>query len=476
MKLRKTYKRPGIVLAMALLCFSFISTVYGADTGNESLLSVTEESQIKPITDGSTKYILKSNGFYCLNADGTKEEKQAVHYFDHMEINGTVLDGYYYHDADGRFAAGNERLVHLENVVCGERTFDGYYMAQNLGKLTAGPRIRYFEKLEDGGLVLNGYYYFNEMGKLVSEPGIRMVKMSCNGRMFDGGYYFGGADGALLEEEGMTPEGFSVEADGKVMDSLGMDTLKSRLEDMTSGYEGEWSVFVKDLETQEEILLDGKPIYSASLIKIFTLAASYHNMENVRRHEGKILGVSPDDAKVSVKIKDLLWNMIAVSDNESYNELVRLQTQSHDFLAGAQWINTYLEDEGYTSTSVQSILQPSSSESVSLGGKNTTSVKDCGLILERIYKGECVNQEASSEMLGILLEQECTWKIPEGIPEDVRIANKTGETDTQQHDIAIVYGPKTTYILCVMSEGCQEDEAIDYIREISRMVYYYLNL
>ena len=43
--------------------------------------------------------------------------------------------------------------------------------------------------------------------------------------------------------------------------------------------------------------------------------------------------------------------------------------------------------------------------------------------------------------------------------------------------MAIVYGPKTTYILCVMSEDFKSgSEAIDNIRSISGVVYNYLNL
>lgn len=478
MKLPICYQRIKILLGTAFLFLVFAAPVFGAEAGNGSLISVTEESQIKPLTDGSGKYLLKSDGFYCLNIDGTKENVPAVHYFDHMEIDGTILHGYYYHDADGRFSAGNSRMVHLANVTCGDAVFDGYYMIQNLGKLTSAPRVRYFENFTIDGLTLQGYYYFNENGRLVMESGIRNLEMSCNGRMFEGAYYFGGTNGALVQEEGTTPEGFPVDADGRVagMENPGMAALKPQLESMLIGYEGEWSVMVKNLGTDEEILLNNKPLYSASLIKVFALAASYDNMEQVRVHEGQMLSSPADSDVTAVKLNDLLWNMIAVSDNESYNEVVRLQTESHDFLEGAKDINTYLEAEGYTETSVQSILQPSSSESVSLGGKNTTSVKDCGLFLERIFKGQCVSTEASLEMLGFLLDQECTWKIPEGVPEGIRIANKTGETDSDQHDIAIVYGPKTTYILCIMSEGCAEDTAIDYIRNISRTVYYYLNI
>lgn len=31
-----------------------------------SMLSVTDEAQIRPINDGSEKYLMKSDGFYCL--------------------------------------------------------------------------------------------------------------------------------------------------------------------------------------------------------------------------------------------------------------------------------------------------------------------------------------------------------------------------------------------------------------------------
>ena len=65
---------------------------------------------------------------------------------------------------------------------------------------------------------------------------------------------------------------------------------------------------------------------------------------------------------------------------------------------------------------------------------------------------------------------------PQGLPDGIKSANKTGETDQDQHDIAIVYGEKTTYILCIMSEGCPEETAVTNIQKISKIVYNYLNL
>lgn len=450
-----------------------------------SLLSVTEEAQILAIEDGSGKYLLKSDGFYCLNEDGTLETAPAVHYFDHLVIDGTVFDGYYYHDESGKFRAGNPYMTYLNLPAAAEEapekmavSFEGYFMVNNLGKLTAAPQVRYMNDLKLNNQSFNGYYYFDEYGELVTETGIHELDMTSNGQHFEGMYYFGGENGLLVQEEGTTPEGLSVDETGHLKDSdkLGMGTLEPKLTEMLESYPGEWSAYVKNLDSGEEILINNQSMYSASLIKAFVLADSYNEMENVMANEGQKLKKEADSPEVKVKVDDLICNMITVSDNESFNELVRLQSEKNDFKEGAEKINEYLKEEGYGDTSVQHTLAPSASPSIGLGGRNTTSVKDCGMLLERIYKGDCVSKAASEEMLNILLQQEVDWKIPSGLSSDVKVANKTGETDTSQHDIAIVYGEKTTYIFCVMSQNCPESTAIHNIRDLSRVAYYHLNL
>lgn len=473
-----------------LACAVWGSMVFPASAwaaGQESLLSVTEEAQIRPISDGTGKYLMKSNGFYCLNVNGGKDGAASVHYFDNYEIDGTVLDGFYYHDAEGRFKAGDSHLVHLKNLAAELNTqmnqteslvFDGFYMVNNLGKLSSAPQVRYFENQVIDGVTFNGYYYFNEYGRLVTEPGIHPLDMVCNGQEFKGSYYFGGQGGALLQEETVTEDGFVVGTTGRIMnlDELGMKNLKPQLENMLSEYQGDWSIYVKDLNSEEYILINDRQYYSASLIKAFVMAKTYKDLENVFEHEKLKMNTTDTDA-AREKVEKLLWNMITISDNESFNELVRLQDENSDFLKGAEAVNSYLETEGYNDTSAQHTLHPAPSPSMGLGERNLTSVKDCGLLLERIYKGECVSEEASRAMLNLLMNQNNTWKIPQGLPAGVKSGNKTGETDEDQHDIAIVYGEKTTYILCVMSEGFpNQDTAIKNISRISKVVYNYLNL
>ena len=479
MKAGKNCRRQNVLIAGILSFLAAAVPVAAAAPEQEQMLSATEEAQIRPIGDGTDRYLLKSEGFFCLNGDGTRCDTAEVHYFDHMEIDGTVLNGFYYHDDSGRFRAESPHVVQIKGAVCKDQDFDGLYMVNSLGKLTAAPQVRYIDSLTVDKTVYDGYYFFDENGRMTTEPGLHELEMTSNGRHFSGTYYFGGENGVLVQEAGVTEEGFPVDETGKVSDleNLGMDTLEPQLESMLSSYDGEWRVYVKNLDTDEVISINNKPMYSASLIKAFVMAKTYADMDLVLENQAEKMKAEPDSPAVQEKVYDLLWNMITVSDNESCNELGRLQDEKSDFLKGAESVNEYLEKEGYDDTSYQSTLHPSRSPVLSLGEHNTTTAEDCGLLLERIYKGECVSAAASEDMLELLLNQKNTTKIPSGIAADVTVANKTGETDTDQHDMAIVYGPKTTYILCVMSEGFKNaDQAVENIRKISGVVYNYLNL
>ena len=64
------------------------------------------------------------------------------------------------------------------------------------------------------------------------------------------------------------------------------------------------------------------------------------------------LNLAVEDPVTEQKLGDLFWNMITISDNESFNELVRLQTDALDFKKGAEAINEYLAEQGYQDTTV----------------------------------------------------------------------------------------------------------------------------
>lgn len=325
------------------------------------------------------------------------------------------------------------------------------------GWLTLDGNSYYFQ--EDGTMVTGWYtmeghdFYFDNDGLLQTNQWI------------DDKYL--GEDGCALTDT-VTPDGFYVRYDGTKEDGIisletsqeGLSDLKSTLETMIDGYSGTWSIYVKDINSNEYLEINNIQHFSASLIKLYCAAAVYDLMD-----KGTLAETETIDSLMSA--------MISVSDNDAFNLLVMNCAENHSHVTGRGVIQDYIDENGYVDTTITSILTPTKYKAPSSPGRNYTTVTDCGLLLEKIYKGQCVSREASEDFLELLLNQSNTSKIPAGLPDGIKCANKTGDTDDVQHDAAIVYSPNGTYILCIMSSNC--GNAITNCAKISTAVYEYFN-
>ena len=347
----------------------------------------------------------------------------------------------------------------------------GYYTFNSRGVLDTRKTFHALDT-KIGDLRFKGKYYFGEKnGRLwMNKPGWTQIKkkqyyLSKTGRIcvnrWVKGYYVK-EDGQIAKNM-QTPDGNYVDCDGHkcTKEEMSLSSLKKQLVSMISRYNGTWSVYVKDLKTGDVISINDTAMKPASVIKLFTMAATYDSIKH-----GKI--------KKDSTVSRLLTNMITVSDNESFNELVRRNSSYRSFTNGCSVINNYLKKAGCTKTGCHSSLHPSASSFSWDGQTNMASAKDAGLILEKIYKGECVSAKYSKEMLNLLLHQTRRWKIPSGLPAGTKCANKTGENDSCQNDVAIVYGRKTTYIVCIFSQT-YESSGVNGIRALSSKIYTALN-
>ncbi len=233
--------------------------------------------------------------------------------------------------------------------------------------------------------------------------------------------------------------------------------LEEQINTAVGSYYGSWSVYVKVLDSDAEISINNRQMYAASLIKLYAMAAAYEEIE----------AGSLDEAAMN----SYLEPMITQSSNEAFNSVV--------WKLGTYYISNWCGENGYDDTIQCHGLYPASNADglqVYLGsGYNVTTVEDCGHLLESIYKGECVSPKASKAMLELLLGQTFTWKIPAGLPEGVKCANKTGETDEVCHDAAIVYSEGADYVLTVMVEAGNAYECESSVAELSALVYNYFN-
>lgn len=238
-----------------------------------------------------------------------------------------------------------------------------------------------------------------------------------------------------------------------------MREIEGPVQALIAGFEeGDWAVYVKDLTGGGSFEVNSHQMESASLIKLYIMGAVWQAVEDGR-------------LTYTQEIQELLRQMITVSDNESSNRLV--EALSPDGLSHPQGrilVNEFAAANGFADTAQGRDLKDH--RDVEPVEKNYTSVRDCGLFLEKVYRGECVSPEASGQMLELLKMQQRREKIPAGLPEGTVTANKTGEVSTMEHDAAIVYGPGRDHVLCVMSAGLTDTwTAREHIREIAALVY-----
>ena len=93
-----------------------------------------------------------------------------------------------------------------------------------------------------------------------------------------------------------------------------------------------------------------------------------------------------------------------------------------------------------------------------------------------IEEGKAISAEASGAMLDILHRQRFRSGIPAGLPEDARVAHKTGEISTVAHDAGIVYlDGRDAYVVVILTEWAPDvDGRQETIARISRVVYEYM--
>ena len=231
-----------------------------------------------------------------------------------------------------------------------------------------------------------------------------------------------------------------------------------------------WAISIQNLSDGARYEKNAEEsMQSASVIKVFIMAAVYGKICYPAEGEEAIYAPEQYDGE----LKELLTNMITVSDNEAANRLVELLGNG-DFEAGKQIVNAFCRENGYTGTHLgRRFLEENPTDD------NFTTAADCGKLLRAIYEGSCVSQEASAKMLELLKGQTRTGKIPSGLPQSITAANKTGEMSEGyglgciENDIAIVYGEQQDYVICVLANDLagRNEEAIQKIQEISSYVY-----
>jgi len=164
-----------------------------------------------------------------------------------------------------------------------------------------------------------------------------------------------------------------------------------------------------------------------------------------------------------MSMRDILYDMTINSGNLSTNIIIDL--------LGAENVNQTMRELG--AANIEVLRGVEDMIAFEAGLSNRTSARDLAVMFEHLANGTAVSEEASNDMINILLDQRFTEMIPAKLPDDVKVAHKTGWITGVVHDSGIVFLPDgRKYVLVILSKELAVNEmGTEAGAEISKIIY-----
>ena len=273
---------------------------------------------------------------------------------------------------------------------------------------------------------------------------------------------------------------------------MSLTDLKTKIKNEFASIEGTFALAFSDLSNSEnEIFInEGETFHAASTMKTPVMMELFkQGNENkfslndsvlVKNEFKSIVDGSPFSMNIDrdggEKFYDLIGtkqpmielikDMVTLSGNLSTNILIEL--------ADAKKVNETMRSIG--AKDIQVLRGVEDMKAFEKGLNNTTTAYDLMIIYSALGEGSFVSEKACEEMIEILMQQKFQTKIPALLPDDVKVANKTGSITGVSHDSGIVFLPYgRKYVLVILSKNLSDMKAgNDAIAKASRYIYDYM--
>jgi len=244
--------------------------------------------------------------------------------------------------------------------------------------------------------------------------------------------------------------------------------VKASIERTTRSVNATWGIYVKSLETSEEIAIDAdRQMETMSTIKIPLMVEV---LEQIKAGKfaltDKYTFVQPDsqpgtgtiqrlDPGAVMTVKDLITMMIIVSDNTATEVLYRM-------VGGPEAVNRRMDALGLKNTRAMnvpsrwfpSLRSAPSTEQFYREGKypfGLTTPREMGRLLELMERGTLVDKNASDLMLRIMRGQLYRTRIPRYVS-GYTIPHKTGDfLPYVGDDVGVLEAPGRTIVISVFT-------------------------
>ena len=236
----------------------------------------------------------------------------------------------------------------------------------------------------------------------------------------------------------------------------------------TRGRVGFWA---KPLDGEATGFNEDLPLVAASVVKVPVMVEAFRQFRAGLLDPDEQVTIRPEDRmpscgaltylsdRVRPTLMDLTTLMIILSDNTAANLMIDR--------VGVDAVNRTMEERGVPGICLRrKFFQP---QLAALGVTNTVTARGCGVLLEKMAKGELLGGEDDARMLSILYNQRLNGKIPFFL-HGVKIAHKTGEDDGTTHDAALIQA-KRPFVLCMLSNDVDVPEYERLMQDTARELY-----
>jgi len=267
--------------------------------------------------------------------------------------------------------------------------------------------------------------------------------------------------------------------------------LKKEIKQVFERQPGVFALAFKDLQTGKTMYIQEHEIFhAASTMKTPVLIEAYKQAA-----EGKLAMTDSvtlnndfksivDSSHFSLSVTDdsepelykhlgektslyqLLYQMIIYSSNLATNIVIEK--------LGATHVTATVRSMG--ANDIQVLRGVEDGKAFEKGLNNVVSAYDLCLLFEKMARGQAVSENASQEMIKILLDQKFNDIIPARLPAGVKVAHKTGWITGIHHDSGIVFLPDgRKYVLVLLSKNLTDDKAgVAAMATVSEMLYQYI--
>lgn len=246
--------------------------------------------------------------------------------------------------------------------------------------------------------------------------------------------------------------------------------LGTEVESITDNSDIKFGIYIKNLKNGKSYKLnENMDFNAASLYKLWVMSVIYDKISEGKLKEDDSIEANIKDLNEKFKIDEEEAELKEGNLQYTYKSAIeQMITISHNYatfmLLGKTSnleINAFIKDVGLNKSEMSSPPK--------------TTPEDIGIFYEKLYRGEIVSTQYSSQMLEVLRRQKINDRIPKYLPEGAQVAHKTGELPNIRNDAGIVFSEKGDYIIVVLTEGKSVEELSEKIAQISKVVYDYFN-